>query len=286
MIRGASTLFAALFGLAASSVSCAPGPWVPPPSEPTPAPTEATLERPAVVPVWFERDDEARPVRASRPVVHPGAARFALAMPVAPPPPQPEPDPDSGDRPEPEGPRSTVADGPTDPGWTDPSPRTQATTLRYTTAGAVSLAPEVARRIAEVADTFHRQTNKQLVLTSGTRDAARQADAMVEAMRLGADVVRLYRDKGAAREIREAFDGARAERLAPRDVVARVEATIRDQIARGTYVSAHLRAGAVDVRSRGMTAVERATFVAAARACGFSVLEETAPPHFHLQLGD
>jgi hypothetical protein len=151
----------------------------------------------------------------------------------------------------------------------------------------VSLSAEVEARLARIADAYFRRTGKPLVLTSGTRDAERQAQAMVEVLRLGGDIVRLYRNKAAARELKRAYDLARQSNRSQPETVDALAAVLRAQMDRGVYVSAHLRAGAVDVRSYDMSAADRRAFVEGAREVGGAeVIEESAPPHFHLQLED
>ena len=71
----------------------------------------------------------------------------------------------------------------------------------------------------------------------------------------------------------------------PDGIVAAMQAALRAQIERGVYLSAHLRAGAVDVRNTIMTAAERRAFRAAVQEVdGIRLLEEQHPPHFHLQI--
>jgi len=156
---------------------------------------------------------------------------------------------------------------------------------RYATLGDVELTPRVAGRVAQLDAAYARRTRKHLTVTSGTRDAARQARAMYKMLRLGADVLRLYRNKEAVREIKEAYDAGRAAGKPADDVVAAMYAVLRAQIDRGVYISAHLRAGAVDIRSRDMSDADRKAFTAAvAEVGGVYMLEESAPPHFHLQI--
>ncbi|MEJ7731698.1 MAG: hypothetical protein WKG00_21110 [Polyangiaceae bacterium] len=156
---------------------------------------------------------------------------------------------------------------------------------RYQTLPEVTLSPEVERKIARIAEAYHRRTGKDLVLTSGTRDVARQAEAMYELLRLGTDLSRLYRNRGAARELSDVFRAAHAARRGAKQVIAELERVLSAQVARGTYVSAHLRAGAVDVRSRGMSVADKRAFVAGVEEVGGAeVIEELEPPHFHLEL--
>jgi hypothetical protein len=149
----------------------------------------------------------------------------------------------------------------------------------------VALADAVSDKVDAIDDAYFRRTGKHITVTSGTRDATRQAKAMYKMLRLGGDVLRLYRNKEAVREVKRAYDAGRAAGKAPDDVVASMYSVIQRQIARGVYISAHLRAGAVDIRSRDMSSADKKAFAAAVtEAKGVTLLEESTPPHFHLQV--
>ncbi|WP_129581607.1 MULTISPECIES: hypothetical protein [Sorangium] len=156
---------------------------------------------------------------------------------------------------------------------------------RYVVLPGVDLAPAVEQKVAEIASAYHRRTGKELVVTSGTRDPARQAEAMHDLFRHGADVLGLYKDKAAAREIKSAYEeGLSADE--PREaVIAALERVIRAQIDRGVFISAHLREGAVDIRNRDMTPAEKRAFREGLdEVGGVFALEESRPPHYHLQI--
>jgi hypothetical protein len=154
---------------------------------------------------------------------------------------------------------------------------------RYTVLPNVSLSDEAASKLAQINDAFSQKTREHIVITSGTRDPAQQAKAMYKMLELGADILRLYKNKSAAREIQRTYD-ATHDKPKEEAVVALYE-VIKGQIARGIYISAHLRAGAVDVRSRSMSPAERHAFVkAVADVGGVMLLEESKPPHYHLQI--
>jgi hypothetical protein len=165
------------------------------------------------------------------------------------------------------------------------SPQGAGPPPRYAVLPDVTLSDPVAAKVAQIDGAYARRTGKHLTVTSGTRDAARQAKAMYKVLELGGDIVRLYRNKEAAREIKEAYDAARSAGKPADNVVGAMYRVIRDQIARGLYISAHLRAGAVDIRSRDMSAADKKAFAAAAAEAGrVRLLEETTPPHYHLQV--
>jgi hypothetical protein len=164
------------------------------------------------------------------------------------------------------------------------SPRAGASS-RFNALPDVTLADAVVDKVDAIDDAYFRKTGKHITVTSGTRDAARQAKAMYKMLRLGGDIVRLYRNKEAAREIKQAYDTGRAAGRSQDQVVASMYSVIQRQIARGVYISAHLRAGAVDIRSRDMSGADKRAFSAVvADERGTSLLEESTPPHFHLQI--
>lgn len=154
---------------------------------------------------------------------------------------------------------------------------------RFATLPDVRVSPRIADKLSRIAEHYHKRTGKTLVVTSGTRDPHDQAEAVYDKLQGGDDIVRLYKHKEAALELKTAYDRHRAKGRAA--TIAAMEKTIRSQIGRGIYISSHLRAGAADIRSNDMTPMERRHFVEGALATkGVSVLYETIPPHFHVQL--
>jgi hypothetical protein len=161
------------------------------------------------------------------------------------------------------------------PGHADPP--------RFTLEPGVELSPAMRSVVTRIASDFFRRTGRGIVVTSGTRSAREQAAAMYEKMRLGQRLTGLYQDRGAAAEIQSAYRASQRRGRGPCiDAMTRV---IEAQVRRGVYISRHLRAGAVDVRSRDMSRRHRRIFQEVVR--GFSevsMLYEGTPPHFHLQL--
>jgi len=154
---------------------------------------------------------------------------------------------------------------------------------RFATLPDVRVSHRIADKLARIAEHYHKRTGKTLVVTSGTRDPDSQAEAIYDKLLGGDDIVRLYRNKDAAQELKTAFERNRHRGKAA--AIAAMEKTIRGQISRGIYISSHLRAGAADIRSTDMTPLDRRHFVEGALATkGVSVLYETIPPHFHVQL--
>lgn len=154
----------------------------------------------------------------------------------------------------------------------------------YTLLAEVEIPAPVLPRLEALAAAFRAATGKPLVITDGTRRPATQAALMVRNLERGDDIVRNYANKAAAAEVRSAWLAARKAGLDPEATLAAVTAVIVAQVAAGNFVSKHLRAGAVDVRSTDMQPSERATFKRLARGLKIAVVDEsrTATPHFHL----
>lgn len=155
--------------------------------------------------------------------------------------------------------------------------------LPYRVLPGVVMPLRVETKVAALAARFRRRTGRRLVVTSGTRDPRQQARAMVGKLRRRGRFLRLYRKRELAREVLTAFRRARRHGLSQ---VAAVERVLRAQIARGDYVSAHLRRGAVDLRSRNLSRRHKRALRRAADAMPELRLirEERRPPHFHLEV--
>lgn len=153
----------------------------------------------------------------------------------------------------------------------------------FTTEEGVRLGDEVEATLERIGREYHRRTGRRLHVTSGTRTPREQAEAMYEKLQLGEQLTRTYRDYAAASEIESAYRSHRRHgRAACVRAIARV---IRGQLRRGCYISRHLHASAVDVRSRDMSPRQQRVFrEVVAGVEGVELLQEGRPPHFHLQL--
>ncbi len=160
----------------------------------------------------------------------------------------------------------------------------EAGVVRYHDRQEGVVVPEALEaRLEAVARALFRATGRRLLVTSGTRSAERQAAAMYVKARLGSNLRRVYRSDLAAPIVR-AYRRGRKNKATKAEIVAEMAAVIEAQMARGLYISRHLRAGAIDVRSRGLSRNERQALRAAIRADGgIRLLEEGRPPHFHLE---
>ena len=155
---------------------------------------------------------------------------------------------------------------------------------RYFTAEEdVRLSGRMESTLRRIARRYHERTGQRLHVTSGTRSPRQQAEAMYDKLRLGVRLTRLYRDYEAAAEIQQTY--RRHRRAGRRRCVRAIARVIRRQVDRGCFISRHLHASAVDVRSRTMSARQRRVFREVVREVGgVELLEEGRPPHFHLQM--
>lgn len=162
--------------------------------------------------------------------------------------------------------------------------KARETSDAYEVLPDVSLPTKVEERIRAVAEKYRKSTGKSITVTSGTRSAASQADVVYDKIAAGDDVVKLYKNKTAVLELKRIFDDGKAAKKDRSTIVDEMAAAIRAQIKRGIFISAHLRAGAADIRSTDMSAADKRRFIEASEVGGVSVMLEATPPHFHLQL--
>jgi hypothetical protein len=156
---------------------------------------------------------------------------------------------------------------------------------RFQALPDVTLSTKVEEKLNSIARTYEKRTGRTFVVTSGTRDAESQAEAVFDKLAQGEDIMKLYKDKAAAHELKQIYESLRAANKPKNVIIAVMGGAIRGQMKRGVFISAHLRAGAADVRNTTMSNADRRAFLEAAKgAGGITLLEESVPPHYHLQL--
>lgn len=154
----------------------------------------------------------------------------------------------------------------------------------YALAQGVVLGTDIEWRVAAIASAYHAETGKTIRINSGTRSARSQAAAMHTKFAAGgASETRLYRAREQAQRLFDLFEDGRAAGKNREAVVDDMTSEIEAQMAAGVFISKHLRAGAVDVRSTDMSQREKQIFRKAAERHADSVILETHPPHWHLQ---
>ena len=150
----------------------------------------------------------------------------------------------------------------------------------YTTKPGITLSQPTSNMVGNLADSYNEATGKKLVVTDGSRTAQDQASRMHYKISNG-EGVRLYANRVAANEVLNSYNSAVNAGLGRNEVISSMAGVISDQMARGVYISKHLRGGAVDFRSRDLTGSDRQAFREAAGTS--KVLLEGVPPHFHVE---
>jgi hypothetical protein len=150
-------------------------------------------------------------------------------------------------------------------------------------SSGIILSPAVERKINQLADAYFNLTQKKIVITDGTRTPAEQAVQVFN--KIMAHDLTIYINQRAANQIKAAFDLARSQGKSKADTLKAMAAVIERQTQNGVFLSKHLTAKAFDVRNNDMTDRQKATFKQVAQTIGgVTLLEETRPPHFHMQL--
>lgn len=153
----------------------------------------------------------------------------------------------------------------------------------YRLKAGVILSFDIKRKVKTIADKYYALTNKDIVVTSGTRTSQSQAEAMYAKL-AGGDKLTVYKNQSAAKEIKKAYDDGQVSKKSKAQIIKDIKTVIDKQISRNVYISKHLKKGAVDIRSRDMSASEKTNFKKSAKGIASIIILETVPPHFHLQL--
>ncbi len=136
--------------------------------------------------------------------------------------------------------------------------------------------------LGRIAAQYYRETGAELVVTSGTRTPASQADAMYKKLRRGENLRSLYRNTQALDEILAAYEYRRKSGATEPATIDAMAQVIQAQVSRHVYISLHLRGEAVDVRSRTMSSSQKDAFDdATRRVLGHRPKKEA--DHYHLQ---
>ncbi len=151
-------------------------------------------------------------------------------------------------------------------------------------SSGIRLSKQVRVKLDAIGERYHDKTRRTLVVTSGTRTPREQASAMYKKLRAGSRL-RIYKNDAAIAPLRKTYDLGRRKRWSRKRIVDKMASIIQGQCDRGVYISRHLRANAFDVRSRGLSRKQKRAFRAAVKHVGgVKVIEESRPPHFHLEL--
>lgn len=167
-------------------------------------------------------------------------------------------------------------------GRIEPAPpdiRPQDPVRSYIPLSEAAVPDTLAEPLEKAGRYFLERTGKKFEVTSGTRDARGQAQAMYDNFRAGKDGS-IYRNQKALQEIRDAYRAGRSKDIGKDEVVAAMAAVIQGQMDHGVFISRHLRSGGADIRVNDLSPEEKAIIIEAGRRAGAEVLNEDNHIHF------
>lgn len=186
-----------------------------------------------------------------------------------------------------EGDVKSIRIGKTPSGKDEPLHKVKGTMHMEILARDLRLTEANTKRLERIAARYYKATKKRLVVTGGSRTPLRQAQLMYDKLVHGDDIVTVYENKAAATEVRNAYRDAVAKRLKRKATIRAIREVIDAQMSRNVFVSKHLKANAVDLRSWNMKGhLEQALKDAVKAEAGVTMMDERdgAEPHFHLNL--
>jgi hypothetical protein len=148
----------------------------------------------------------------------------------------------------------------------------------------IELNAALREAIDRVGEAYFKKTKRRFTVTSGVRPPERQARAMYAKLMAGGSLS-IYRNQALTEPLLKAFRDGRKKRHSKDRIIATMTDILKDQVARGRYISRHMRGRAFDVGTNGLTKKQRQAFIAAVREVGgMRVIFETKPPHFHVEI--
>jgi hypothetical protein len=132
--------------------------------------------------------------------------------------------------------------------------------LHYATAGNVVLSAAARGELKRIADDYYEETGRLLYVTSGTRTPKKQAEAMYDNLANHRNQNPPYKDQHAFNEIKATYELGVRQRLSKSTTVNMMSGVIEKQVARGTYISRHLRGTGIDIRMSGMSRGDKRAF--------------------------
>jgi len=124
----------------------------------------------------------------------------------------------------------------------------------------------------------------KMVITSGVRTAAAQAQAMFKKLEMKDDIIKLYLNKKAAKEVVDTYDESKKANDPANTTVNKITAVLEKQIANKVYISSHFNAKAFDMRSRDLDAHLVELFKKVSDGFVRKLIHEGKPPHLHLEM--
>ncbi len=162
------------------------------------------------------------------------------------------------------------------PKGTSPINKKRNAAKSYNAKKGVVISSKMYPIVDKIANHYKERTGRDLIINSGQRTPARQANAIYgRIVKLGKiGVYHLYKNKPAISNVLNAYQDHRGNKTKAIDSMTNV---ILKQVSKGTYLSRHMREGAIDVSK---SSNRRALRNAVAHVNG-SVANEG--DHFHIQ---
>ena len=120
--------------------------------------------------------------------------------------------------------------------------------VAFTHKPDVQLPREMIGRMNRIGAAFRQATGRALHVTSGTRNANGQANAMYNNLRKNQTAS--YDNKAAFNEIKQAYDNGVGAGHNSAQIKRDMTRVIQSQIDRGIFISCHLAGCAADIRTR------------------------------------
>ncbi len=151
----------------------------------------------------------------------------------------------------------------------------------YRTRPGVNLSDDAKTKLNLIGQEYSRRSGgKAFEVTSGTRTAYSQADAMYTKITLR-DSFSEYKNKKAVDEVLNAYKQAKSENKSPQQIKQAMAQAVENQVKQGIYISRHLRGGAIDVSMNNLN--EQAFKESVEAVTGQEPLYEGKPRHYHFQ---
>jgi hypothetical protein len=149
----------------------------------------------------------------------------------------------------------------------------------------ITIGQLVIPKLKDLATQFYYCSNGIVpVVTSGSRTAHQQAAAMyVKLHDEKENIVKLYKNRSAVKQIASKYQELLGRDKTRAEIIAGMEQVISAQVSQGIYISRHLIAGAVDIRSRNLSLAQKKHMINIAKRYKVHILDETKPPHLHLE---
>lgn len=132
----------------------------------------------------------------------------------------------------------------------------------------IVLSPSVKSFLFDLVD----RIDFDFVVTSGTRSARQQAQAMFTKIELGDNLIAIYKDDVFAQKIIDAYPSLSTA------------TKIVEEYAKSGGGSTHLRGLGVDIRTRNLTPEQIQKIVKVSKDLGAKPLVESTPPHIHISV--